>query len=131
MTTTTQIIVSHASLDTPWRPKWRLYLIEAALLGTFMMSACFFTFLVEHPALPVRANIQAAPFRRGLIGVAMGATAIALIYSPFGKRSGALMNPAMTLSFLRLGKIDQRDAIGYVAAQFAGAAAGVALVQAV
>ena len=35
----------------------------------------------------------------------MGATAIPLIYSPWGKQSGAHMNPAITLTFTRLGKV--------------------------
>jgi aquaporin Z len=43
-----------------------------------------------------------------------------LIYSPMGKRSGAHMNPAVTLAFLRLGKIKGWDALFYVGAQFIG-----------
>jgi aquaporin Z len=38
----------------------------------------------------------------------MGATVILLIYSPWGKQSGAHMNPAFT--FTRLGKVGPRDA---------------------
>ncbi len=40
--------------------------------------------------------------RRFFIGIAMGLTAIALIYSPWGKQSGAHMNPAVTLTFYRV-----------------------------
>jgi aquaporin Z len=58
----------------------------------------------------------------------MGLTAIGLIYSPWGKRSGAHMNPAVTLAFLHLRKIQPRDAVFYVAAQFAGGLTGVLLV---
>ena len=39
-------------------------------------------------------------------------------------RSGAHLNPAVTLSFLRLGKMAPADAAFYVLAQFAGGAAG-------
>ena len=46
------------------------------------------------------------------MGIAMGLTAVALIYSPLGARSGAHMNPAVTLTFLRLGKIAPVDAVG-------------------
>ncbi len=35
----------------------------------------------------------------------MGGTAIAIVFSPFGKRSGAHFNPAVTLTFWRLGKV--------------------------
>ena len=61
----------------------------------------------------------------------MGLTAVALIYSPWGKRSGAHMNPAVTLTFLRLGKIARWDAAFYVCAQFAGGLLGVLLSAAV
>jgi aquaporin Z len=66
--------------------------------------------------------------RRFLIGVAMGLTAITLIYSPLGKRSGAHLNPAVTLTFWRLGKIEPWDALFYMLAQFIGGALGVLLV---
>jgi aquaporin Z len=63
--------------------------------------------------------------RRALIGIAMGLTAIAIIYSPWGKQSGAHLNPAVTLTFYRLGKIARWDAVFYVLVQFCGAIAGV------
>ena len=50
----------------------------------------------------------------------MGLTAIALIHSPWGKRSGAHMNPAVSLTFLRLGKIHPWDALFYVMVQLIG-----------
>jgi len=60
------------------------------------------------------------------MGIAMGITAVVIIHSPMGKRSGAHFNPAVTLSYLRLGKINVWDAMFYVLFQFAGAVAGVA-----
>jgi aquaporin Z len=63
--------------------------------------------------------------RRLVMGAVMGLTAVALIYSPFGSRSGAHMNPAVTLAFLRLGKIRRRDAVGYVCGQFCGGWVGI------
>lgn len=107
-------------------PRFRAeYLIEAALLGIFMISACAFTVLLEYPSSPVRQGVANGDLRRLLTGLAMGATAILLIYSPWGKRSGAHFNPATTLTFLRLGKVPRRDAVGYVVAQFLGGAVGV------
>src|SRR5438477_11219402 len=67
-------------------------------------------------------------FRRMLMGVSMGLTAVAIIYSPWGKQSGAHINPAVTFTFFRLGKIKTWDAIFYIAAQFVGSAMGVMLV---
>ena len=103
------------------------YAIEAALLGLFMIAACGFTVLLEHPGSPVRGMLPDPLWRRVLMGLAMGSTAIALIYSPWGKRSGAHMNPATTLTFARLGKVAPRDAALYAAGQFLGAVGGVLL----
>jgi aquaporin Z len=91
-------------------------LIEAAALGTFMVSACVFGVLLQ--------NVSGLPGRM-LGGVAMGLTAVSIISSPWGQRSGAHMNPALTLTFLSLGKIAAWDALFYVIAQFAGGIAGV------
>ena len=106
---------------------WPEYLIEAWALGTFMISAVMFTALLEYPGSPLHQLIPNPHVRRALIGIAMGLTAIALIYSPWGQRSGAHMNPATTLTFLRLGKITPWDAALYITAQFAGGVSGVLL----
>ena len=110
---------------------WPEYLMEAWGLGTFMVSAGLFTTLLEYPGSPVHRAIADADLRRALIGLAMGLTAIGIIYSPWGKQSGAHLNPAVTLTFLRLGKIRGLDAAFYILAQFAGGALGVMLVWAV
>ena len=99
--------------------------MEAAGLGTFMISACLFGVLLEHPASPVRQAIDDAFTRRALGGLAMGLTLIGIVFSPIGKRSGAHMNPAFTLTFLWLEKIRGWDAFFYIAAQFAGGTLGV------
>lgn len=104
------------------------YLMEAALLGLFMISAGVFTILFEYPNSPVHQAIANGDIRRFLIGIAMGITAIALIYSPWGKQSGAHMNPAVTLTFYRLGKVRSRDALFYVLFQTLGGLIGVYLV---
>jgi|SRR5437868_2253336 aquaporin Z len=106
---------------------WPEYLIEAACLGLFMVSACSFTVLLQHPGFIVRQMVPSAFLRRALTGIAMGLTAIALIYSPWGKQSGAHLNPSVTLTFFRLGKVEPWDAAFYVIAQFLGGALGVAL----
>jgi aquaporin Z len=106
---------------------WPEYLIEAWALGTFMVSAALFTALLEYPGSPIHQLVPHGHVRRALIGLAMGLTAIALVYSPWGQRSGAHMNPATTLTFLRLGKIMPWDAAFYIAAQFVGGICGLLL----
>ncbi|MBD2102796.1 MIP/aquaporin family protein [Leptolyngbya sp. FACHB-261] len=103
------------------------YLMEAAELGIFMISAGLFTVLFEHPNSPIHQAISDSNIRRLLIGIAMGTTSIALVYSPWGKQSGAHMNPAITLTFYRLGKVKRQDAIFYIVFQCLGGLAGVYL----
>ncbi|MDX2034570.1 MAG: aquaporin [Blastocatellia bacterium] len=104
---------------------WPEYMMEGAELAAFMISACAFGALLEHPASPLRQAIPDALARRGMMGMAMGLTAIVIIHSPWGKQSGAHFNPSVTLTFWRLGKIAGADAAFYILAQFCGAMIGV------
>ena len=101
--------------------------MEAAELGLFMFSACAFSVLLFHPSSPVAQTIHDGVWRRLLMGTAMGATAIAIIFSPLGQRSGAHFNPSVTWTFFRLGKIEACDAAFYTLFQFVGGIAGVLL----
>lgn len=107
------------------RQHWPEYLIEAAALGTFMVSAALFTALLEYPGSPVNQAIPNGFLRLALNGLAMGLTAIGIIYSPWGQQSGAHMNPAITLAFLRLGKFKSWDALFYIVGQTIGGVCGV------
>jgi len=112
------------------RRHWPEYLAEAVGLGLFMISACVFGALLWHPASPAARAVPDGLKRRALMGMMMGLTAVGLIYSPWGRRSGAHLNPATTLTFWRLGKVSGPDAAWYVFAQMAGGLGGVLLVAA-
>jgi aquaporin Z len=103
---------------------WLEYLMECAELGLFMISACLVTTVLEHPASPLNQILPSPVARRVITGLAMGLTLLALIHSKWGKRSGAHMNPAITLMFFRLGKIEAWDAAFYAVSQFTGAMLG-------
>ena len=107
------------------RAHWPLYLYEAAELAAFMLSACLATAFLFAPHSP--ATALNPTLRRLLMGLAMGLTAVAIIKSPWGRRSGAHFNPAISLTFYRLGKIGPRDTFFYVLAHFLGAPLGVIL----
>ena len=111
-------------MDIPER-HWPEYATDGLCLGLFMLSATTFATLLQHPSSPFSSWPYPPIVQRIPMGVAMGLTAAAIIYSPLGRRSGAHMNPALTLTFLRLGKVTPIDALGYIAAQFAGGAAGI------
>jgi aquaporin Z len=106
---------------------WPEYGMEAAGLGVFVLSACVCVTLLQHPTSPVAQVIQQPLLRRFLIGLAMALTAISIIYSPWGKQSGAHLNPSVTLTFFRLGKVAPWDALWYILAQFVGGILGVGL----
>jgi aquaporin Z len=115
---------------TPRAFRWPEYLMEALGLGLFMISAGGFATLLEAEHSPVPSLVPSDLARRALMGLAMGLTAVVNIYSPWGRRSGAHLNPATTLTFWRLGKVSGRDAACYVAAQFAGGALGALFIAA-
>ena len=101
--------------------------MEGAELGLFMISACVFVVLLEYPTSPVHEILPDPALHRILVGIAMGVTAIGIIYSPLGQRSGAHFNPAVTLTFFRLGKVDFWDAAFYSVAQCIGGLLGIVL----
>lgn len=113
---------------TALRRHWPEYAMEAWGLGMFMISAGLFASLLEYPVWPLRHSIANPLLRRFFMGLAMGLTAVGVIYSPWGKRSGAHINPAVTLTFYRLKKIALWDAIFYILAQFSGGYLGILLV---
>jgi aquaporin Z len=110
------------------REHWPEYLIEAWGLGCFMISIGVFVTILFSPMSPIYNRVPSLTLRGVILGLALGATAIVLIHSPWGKRSGAHMNPAVTLAFLRVRKIHPWDALFYVIAQLAGGILGVILV---
>ncbi len=88
-----------------------------------MISACVFGVVLFHPNSPL---VSLNSFVRNvLMGIAMGSTAIGIFLSPWGKRSGSHINPSVTLTFFRLGKIKSADAVFYVIFQFIGGTIGV------
>ena len=109
---------------------WPEYLIEALFLMVFVVLAGVVATLLETPGGVLRNALPDALARQVLNGLAMGAIAATLIYSPWGRRSGTHLNPAITLAFFRLRKVGRWDLVFYVLAQFAGGAAGIAIARA-
>jgi aquaporin Z len=101
--------------------------MELGELGCYLLVACLATTLLQHPASIVRQFVSSSLVRGSLMGLVMGATTIALVMSPWGKRSGGHFNPAITFTFYRMGKVEFWDGLFYVFAQLLGAIGGVAL----
>jgi glycerol uptake facilitator-like aquaporin len=100
---------------------WPEYIYEAIGLALFMTFAGGLTVLLEHPDSPVHAAIPSKMLRHVVLGIVMGTYIGLLIYSPWGRKTGAHINPAVTIAFWRMGKISKADAIFYIIAQFVGA----------
>ena len=87
---TLQVVSVRDTLDVAasLRLHWPEYLMEAGEMSLFMFCTCSFATLLQHPASPVRHFFVSNVVRRALMGLAIGATVMALIMSPWGKQSG-------------------------------------------
>ena len=101
--------------------------MEAAEVALYLFLTCVFASLLLYPASPVRHVVGSTIGLRALMGLAVGVTVAAIVMSPWGKQSGGHFNPALTVAFYRLGKMDLPDALFYVTAQFSGAIGGVCI----
>lgn len=90
---------------------WPEYLIEAWGLGMFMVAAGVVGTILFYPQSPLHHSIASPFIQRVVMGLGMGLTAMGIMYSPWGKRPGAHINPAVTLTFYRLGKIATWDTV--------------------
>ncbi|CAN5834759.1 aquaporin [soil metagenome] len=99
---------------------WMHYMQEALGLACFMVSACFFGALLWGNDPGFHFTIEEETIRNIVTGVLMGLTALLIFYSPFTAPSGAQINPAVTVTFLRLGKMCRYDALFYIIFQFIG-----------
>lgn len=105
--------------------------MEGLELGTLMLAAALAETLLESPGSAVHRAIADPLVRRALFALMLGAVVAGLIYSPWGRRSGAHFNPAVTLTFLRLGKAARWDAFFYLVFQAAGGLGAVLIAAAV
>lgn len=96
------------------------YLQEALGLAIFMVSACFFGGMLEAKNSSWHLAIPNAFARTIIMGIMMGVTALFIFYSPFTAPSGSHINPAVTITFLRLGKMSKWDSLFYIIFQFIG-----------
>ncbi len=112
-----------------FRSNFSYYRQEALGLGIFMVSACLFSAFLFSYHSPFYSFFNNDPERNIVMGLMMGLTALFIFYSPFTAASGSQINPAVTLSFLRLGKMCPWDALFYILFQLAGGTVAVYLMQ--
>jgi aquaporin Z len=109
------------------KKNWIHYFQEGLGLAIFMISACFFGAALEGEHGFLHHAIENRFIRMLIMGIMMGLTALFIFCSPLTAPSGSHINPAVTLVFLRLGKICRWDAFFYIIFQFIGGTAAVFL----
>jgi aquaporin Z len=117
---------SIAQMKASFRRNWKFYCQEALGLAIFMISACFFSGLLFGKDGYFNSGLSVS-LRQSILGVMMGATALFIFYSRFTSPSGSHINPAVTLSFFRLGKIGPWDSLFYMIFQLLGGTLSVYL----
>jgi aquaporin Z len=103
---------------------WKVYGAEAigtALLVWIGLSVVVLDFGTGSPVIGLLPD---AGLRRLITGFLFGTTGAIIAISPFGKESGAHINPVVTLGFWMMGRFDAKHVPGYLVSQFAGAALG-------
>ncbi|MEP7377542.1 MAG: aquaporin [Chitinophagaceae bacterium] len=116
-------------MKAAFRQNRKHYLQEALGLAIFMVSACFFTAMLFSEKGSWSHSIQSEMLKNLLMGILMGSTALFIFYSPFTAPSGSHINPAVTLTFLRLGKMCRYDALFFIIFQMIGGTAAVYMMQ--
>ena len=77
---------------------------------------------------PLPHLLPSASWRLLLTGLLFGGTGSLIAVTPVGRRSGAHLNPCVTLAFFVTGHVHRDDLLGYALAQVGGAAAAAVLV---
>ena len=114
-----------AQMKAAFKKNWQHYLQEALGLGLFMASACFFSAMLFSEKSSWYFIIPNLMVKDAVMGIAMGSTAIFIFYSPLTAPSGSQINPAVTLTFLRIGKMCRYDALFFGLFQIIGGTVAV------
>ncbi|MCL2393630.1 MAG: aquaporin [Acidimicrobiaceae bacterium] len=117
----------HHAASGGWHPiEWGCELVGTALLLLGGLSAVCLDF---GPASPVASVVPSHYWRLLVTGVLFASTGAAVTVSPLGRRSGAHLNPAVTLAFWSRRQVHPHDLAGYTVSQVLGALAGTEIVR--
>jgi len=106
--------------------EWGCELVGTALLLLGGLSAVCWDFAPGSTVASVVPNHSARLLITGLLFAGTGSL---VAVSPLGRRSGAHLNPSVTLAFWRRGHMHRHDLAGYIVSQVLGALAGTAVVR--
>lgn len=106
--------------------EWFCELVGTAVLMLGGLSAICLDF---GPGSSLASIIHSHSARLLITGLLFSGTGSLVAVSPLGRRSGAHLNPAVTVAFWWRGHVHHHDLAGYIGAQVAGALVGTALVR--
>jgi aquaporin Z len=103
---------------------WRLCAFELVGTALLVLVGLSLVILMFGAGTPMARLIPSEGLRRLITGFLFGTTGACIALSPVGKVSGAHINPAVTVAFRLMGKLDLRTTLGYIGAQSIGAVVG-------
>jgi aquaporin Z len=106
--------------------EWGCELLGTAILLVGGLSAICLDFGAHGP---IAAHVASHSLRLLITGLLFAGTGSLVAISPLGRRSGAHLNPVVTLAFWIRGNVHPHDLIGYSVSQFVGAVLGTAVVE--
>jgi aquaporin Z len=101
-----------------------LFISEVIGTGTLVFGGLSLVILMFGEGNPVRPIVPNDLLRTALSAFLFGCVGTAVTLSRVGAESGAHLNPAVTLGFWLMRKLDARAAVGYVVAQLVGGCLG-------
>ena len=104
--------------------EWQPFLAEFLGTGLLMLLGLSLVIVMFGQDAPGAALIPNYKVRQAITGFLFGCVGCGITLSPIGRVSGAHINPAVTLGFRLMGKMDVKTTLGYILAQLIGAEAG-------
>ena len=110
--------------ENGWLVPWRLFFSELVGTAVLLLGGLSLVILMFGAGSPMERVLPSVTVRQAVTGFLFGCVGASIAVSQVGKESGAHINPAVTLGFWIMKKLDARTALGYVVAQLVGAFLG-------
>jgi aquaporin Z len=107
-----------------WRVRWRLFFSEVLGTAALVLGGLSIVIVMFGAGSPMPDLVPNERLRTALTAFLFGCVGAAIALSRVGTESGAHINPAVTMGFWLMRKLDARAAVGYIVAQLLGACLG-------
>ena len=104
--------------------RWRLFSSEVIGTAALGCGGLSLVIVMSGDGSPMGRIVPNEQLRMALTAFLFGCVGTAVTLSRVGRESGAHINPAVTMGFWMMRKLDGRTAVGYIVAQLLGAAVG-------